>query len=174
MNALEDFRARKDEYYRTGDGSPLDRIQRKLFQGLAYFLENPDLIVIASLREPDDAGEVGLETSTGDRQIYRRAGTVEFTVDGEPAQITLFQSDHDEQFFVPFRDATSGRESYAAGRYLEVDPPHDHQVVVDFNFAYNPYCAYSAHWSCPLPPVENWLAVPIRAGEMDYTGRADH
>ena len=174
MSDLEDFRERKDEYYRRGDGSPLDRGQRKLFQGLAYFPENPELVVVAALREPENPGEVTLDTSTGDRVTYRRAGTVDFVVDGESVQITLYQSDNDERFFVPFRDATSGRQTYAAGRYLEVDPPHDGQVVVDFNYAYTPYCAYSAHWSCPLPPVENWLAVPIRAGELDFTGRTEH
>jgi len=174
VNDLDDFRTRKDEFYRRGDGSPLDRGQRKLFQGLAYFPENPDLVVIAALQDPDNPGEVTFDTSTGDRVTYRRAGTVDFTVDGEPARITLYQSDHDEQYFVPFRDSTSGHESYPAGRYLEVDPPHDGHVVVDFNYAYNPYCAYSSHWSCPLPPVENWLAVPIRAGEMDFAGRVEH
>jgi hypothetical protein len=162
VNTLADFRARKDEFYRSGHDSPLDRLQRKLFQGLEYFPENPDLVVIAPLEEPENPGDVTLETSTGDSQTYRRAGIVHFTVDGEPTQITLFRSQHDEQFFVPFRDSTSGRETYGAGRYLEVDPPHTGHVVVDFNYAYNPYCAYNAQWSCPLPPVENWLTVPIR------------
>jgi uncharacterized protein (DUF1684 family) len=174
VSALADFRARKDEFYRRGQDSPLDRLQRKLFQGLAYFPENPELVVVAALEEPENPGDVTLETSTGDSQTYRRAGVVHFTVDGEASQITLFQSNHDEQFFVPFRDATSGQDTYGSGRYLEVDPARDGHVVVDFNYAYNPYCAYNAQWSCPLPPVENWLAVPIRAGEKDFTGRGEH
>ena len=174
MSTLADFRAHKDEFYRRGQDSPLDRLQRKLFQGLEYFPENPELVVEAELEAPQNPGEVSLETSTGDTQTYRRAGVVHFTVDGEASQITLFQTGHDEQFFVPFRDATSGQESYGSGRYLEVDPPRAGRVVVDFNYAYNPYCAYNHQWSCPLPPVENWLAVPIRAGEKDFPDREEH
>jgi uncharacterized protein len=174
VSALADFRVRKDEFYRRGQDSPLDRLQRKLFQGLAYFPENPDLVVVAALEPPENPGEVTLETSTGDSQTFRRGGIVHFTVDGEASQITLLQAEHDEQFFVPFRDATSGQTTYGSGRYLEVDPPRDGHVVVDFNYAYNPYCAYNGQWSCPLPPVENWLPVPIRAGEMEFPGSEGH
>ena len=99
----------------------------------------------------------------------RRAGLVRFDVDGESAQATLFSDDDDPGLFLPFRDATSGRETYGAGRYLDVQPPDaDGDVVIDFNLAYNPYCAYSEGFSCPLPPAENRLDVPIRAGEMTF------
>jgi uncharacterized protein (DUF1684 family) len=92
-------------------------------------------------------------------------------VDGRPTRITLFTSPEMHELFLPFRDATSGRETYGAGRYLEVDPPDaDGRVVVDFNLAYNPYCAYNPDWSCPIPPGENWLDVPIRAGERTFPG----
>ena len=174
MSALQDFRERKDEFYRTSHDSPLDRSQRKFFHGLQYFAENSDLVVTAALEAPENPGQITLETSTGDSQTYRRAGVVNFAVDGEPTRITLFQSDQSDQFFVPFRDATSGRETYGAGRYLEVDPSQDGKVVVDFNYAYNPYCAYNAQWSCPLPPVENWLPLAIRAGERDFPDHEAH
>jgi hypothetical protein len=96
---------------------------------------------------------------------------VRFEVGGEPARVTLFASPDTHELFLPFRDATSGKETYGAGRYLEVEPPNaDGRVVVDFNDAYNPYCAYNASWSCPIPPGENWLAVPIRAGERSFAG----
>jgi len=83
--------------------------------------------------------------------------------------VTLFASPDMHELFLPFRDRTSGSETYGAGRYLEVEPPGaDGWVVVDFNLAYNPYCAYNPEWSCPIPPGENWLAVPIRAGEKTF------
>ena len=105
-----------------------------------------------------------METSTGDRQEYRRAGKIHFDVDGQTAQLTIFQ-DPEGELFLPLRDATSGKETYGAGRYLEPELIDDETVHVDFNYLYNPYCAYNEAYSCPLPPVENWLRVPIAAGE---------
>jgi hypothetical protein len=85
--------------------------------------------------------------------------------------VTLYASDETHDLFLPFRDATSGRETYGAGRYLEVEPPGpDGGVEIDLNYAYNPYCAYNPEWSCPIPPGENWLTVPIRAGERSFPG----
>jgi uncharacterized protein (DUF1684 family) len=170
MSDLDDFRAAKDRAFRRLSESPLTPDQLRGFAGLAYFPENPDLIVEAPLESADDAGdELTLQTSTGDTVTYRRAGVVRFAVDGQSAQVTLFAADDRDELFLPFRDATSGIESYGAGRYLEVNPPGDDgRVGVDFNYAYNPYCAYNGDWSCPLPPVENWLTVPIRAGEKDF------
>ena len=110
-----------------------------------------------------------MQTTGGGVQRYRRAGALTFEVSGQPAQITLYDAG-DDGFFVPFRDATSGRETYGAGRYLEAEAQSDGLVVVDFNEAYNPYCAYNARWTCPIPPSANWLQVPIRAGERSFTG----
>ncbi len=94
-----------------------------------------------------------------------------FEVGGEPTQVTLFASEGSRELFLPFRDATSGTQTYGAGRYLEVEPASlDGTVEVDFNYAYNPYCAYNPQWSCPIPPGENWLAVPIGAGEQSFPG----
>ena len=75
-------------------------------------------------------------------------------------------------YFLPFRDATSGKETYGAGRYLDVPRGENGQVVVDFNYAYSPYCAYGDAYSCALPPRENWLTVPIEAGEMDLDSQS--
>ena len=170
MSVLSDFRERKDHFYKGGRESPLTRNQRIGFSGLAYYPENPELRIEAELGEAPDRETIALATSTDDIQEYRRAGVVHFAVDGVTAQVTHFATEHGDRFFLPFRDATSGTETYGAGRYLEVDPPVDGQVVVDFNYAYNPYCAYNPEWSCPIPPTENWLKVPIRAGEEDFEG----
>ena len=91
-----------------------------------------------------------------------------FDVEAQEVSLVLYDTGH-PGYFVPYRDATSGDETYGAGRYLDIDPNPDGTVTIDFNLAYNPLCAYSDAFSCPLPPVENWLAVPIRAGERDFT-----
>lgn len=173
MSELTDFRAAKDEFFRDHPQSPLSPEQRAGFGGLSYFPENDDLVVRAELETDGvDLEEIiVMQTTTGGQQTYRRAGVVRFEVEGVPAQVTLFISADTDELFLPFRDATSGNETYGAGRYVEVEPPHaGREVVVDFNDAYNPYCAYNPDWSCPIPPGENWVAVPIRAGEKSFPG----
>jgi uncharacterized protein len=173
VSELDDFRAAKDAFFRDDSRSPLTREQRGSFDGLAYFPETDALRVRGSLTTDGvDTGEpIVMQTTTGGQQEYRRAGIVRFQVDDEAAQVTLFSPPEMDELFLPFRDSTSGRETYGAGRYLEVDPPDERgHVVVDFNLAYNPYCAYNPEWSCPIPPGENWLAVPIRAGERTFPG----
>ncbi len=175
--ALRRFRAMKDDFFARDPRSPLTPRQRERFRGLAYFPPNPTLVVEAGLVPSVTLDDIALATSCGDTEGYRRAGVVWFEVAGVPASITLFRSGRGE-LFVPFRDATSGTETYGAGRYLETRSFGDNLVVLDFNCAHNPYCAYGAGWRCPLPPVENHLTVPIRAGEMRYwdaaTANADN
>ncbi len=172
MSELDEFRREKDEFFRDHPQSPLTPAQRERFTGLAYFPPNPSLAVEAELDTDVDRDEViVMQTTTGGTQTYRRAGKVRFEIDGEPAEITLFESPEMHELFVPFRDATSGKETYGAGRYLEVEPPDPSgRAAVDFNYAYSPYCCYNESWSCPIPPKENWLGVPIRAGEKDFGG----
>jgi uncharacterized protein (DUF1684 family) len=174
LSDLEDFRREKDDFFRTGHDSPLTHEQTHHFTGLEYFPENPDLVVVSELEPPTESGDVTMETSTGESQVYDRAGVVRFKVDGDPAQVTLFRPKGDDSLFLPFRDALSGKETYGAGRYLDLAPPHEGHVVVDFNYAYNPSCAYNPKYSCPLPPVENWLQVPIRAGERKFSEAEAH
>lgn len=176
MSELDDFRADKDAFFREHPQSPLTPEQRAAFEGLSYFPEDRALTVRAplSLDDVDTDEEIVMQTTTGGTQTYRRAGVVRFEIGDEPAQVTLFSSPDMHELFLPFRDATSDKESYGAGRYLEVEPPDETgEVVVDFNLAYNPYCAYNPEWSCPIPPGENWLAVPIHAGERIFPGAVD-
>ena len=164
---LKKFRAEKDKVFAKDPHSPLTPGQRRDFRGLAYFDEDAQLVIHASIDREVDPEEVLMGTSSGEEQAYHRYGLVRFRVDDQPAQLILYSSDDSEELFVPFRDATSGHETYGAGRYLEVEAHGDH-VTIDFNYAYNPNCAYDSAWSCPLPPTENWLKVPIRAGEKVF------
>ncbi len=168
---LESFRAAKDKFYARDHRAPLTSEQQRGFKGLSYFPENANLVINAKIDRKVEPGIVRMETTKGEQQEYRRYGVVRFEVDGRPAQVTLYASDHSHNLFLPFRDATSGKETYGAGRYLDLDA-HGDEVLVDFNYAYNPNCAYNPDWSCPLPPAENWLKVPIRAGEMTFPDHA--
>ena len=173
MNELSEFRAEKDDLFRNDPRSPLLPQQQVTFEGLSYFPANESLVIRGKLETEGvyTNARIVMQTTTGGQQVYRRAGIMRFEVDGEPAVVTLYASPGSDELFLPFRDATSGRETYGAGRYLELEPPgFDGDVVIDFNYAYNPFCAYNPNWSCPIPPGENWLAVPIRAGEMSFPG----
>jgi hypothetical protein len=160
-------RRNKDAYFGSDPASPLTPGQRDAFKGLAYFPVDPTLRIVGELT-PDSSGEtIEMETTGDGIQRYQRAGVLTFDIGGRPALITLYEAG-DDGFFVPFRDATSGRETYGAGRYLDAEARSDGLVVVDFNEAYNPYCAYNTSWTCPIPPSENWLQEPIRAGERSF------
>lgn len=167
QQALAEFRTAKDDSFRRDRHSPLTPQQRKTFQGLRYYAFNPSLRLALSLDRDVPDGIVRLETSTGDAQEYRRAGKVRFNVDTQPAELTVYRGELGD-LFLPLRDATSGNETYGAGRYLEPELTAAETVHLDFNYLYNPYCAYNDAWSCPLPPRENWLRVPLRAGEQSF------
>jgi uncharacterized protein (DUF1684 family) len=124
-------------------------------------------------RFKEDEPLVTMQTNTGVSQDYRSWGRFNFEVDGELASLVIYSDAKGRDFFLPFKDQTNGRETYGAGRYLDSHRPgirtlEENRLVVDFNYAYNPYCAYSPNYSCPLPPRENWLDVPIKAGELDF------
>lgn len=165
MTAPEVLRRRKDWFFKTNPHSPLTARQREAFGGLLYYPLDPSLRYELPLEEFPEKREVWLQTSTGDQVCYHRWGRIRFEVGGQPVALVIYAVPGTASFFLPFKDATSGIETYAGGRYLEIDSLPDGRVVVDFNLAYNPYCAYNPHWSCPIPPDENRLPVPIRAGE---------
>lgn len=168
MSELTEFRKSKDHFMGHDHHSPLTGDQKKDFHGLNYYDENRDLSLVLVPEKFDSPETIEMQTSTGDLTSYLRWGKISFEAGGEAAQMTLFKVPEDEGFFLPFADGTSGGETYGAGRYLEVQSLPDEHVLVDFNYAYNPYCAYDERWSCPLTPFENRTRVPIRAGEKNF------
>lgn len=166
IDTIEADRAEKDRFFRSSPYSPIE--DRVSFSGLDYYPPDPALRFKLTLEEAEQVEELTIQTNTDDEQLYHRIGTVAFEVEGQAAQLAIYQSPDHEGLFLPFRDATSGQETYGAGRYLEPVELGGGKLLVDFNLAYNPFCAYSEHYSCPLPPLENWLNVPIRAGEKAY------
>ena len=172
---LAGYRERRDHYFAHDPNSPLDAGQRDRFAGLAYFPERPDLVFQLPLDTtgPGIGKIVPLATADGRTKDFVRAGRIHITVDGQPATLSVFKDPSRGRYFLPFRDATAGTETYAVGRYLDPRPRPDGTLLVDFNYAYNPYCAYNADgWTCPIPPRENVVPVRIEAGERAYPDAA--
>ncbi|MEM7034697.1 MAG: DUF1684 domain-containing protein [Chloroflexota bacterium] len=168
MSALTQMRRLKDQSFATDPYSPIPAKDRASFTGLAYFPENEDLSFIVEIEETTVHTEITFQTSTGDVVIYNQFGQVQFSVEGQTQYLTVYQSPEHFELFLPFADATTGTETYGGGRYVDVQPLGSNQYEIDFNQAYNPFCAYSDQWSCPLPPPENRLKVRIEAGEKAY------
>lgn len=168
--ALLRFRAQKDEFMRTGHDSPFSHSGQQDFRGLRYFEPDPALRFPTKLHRYPAEASVVMTTSKGTRQLFNKVGRFDLVVEGKPVQLQAYQSAEreDPSIFVPFKDATSGKETYGACRYLDMKVEHDDNYLLDFNYAYNPYCAYNEGYVCPLPPGENWLRVAVRAGEKKY------
>jgi hypothetical protein len=168
MTDLETFREEKDEFFRTHPQSPLTAEQQRAFTGLNYFPENPALRLEVTVEPFAERDVIEVQTTTGEVRKYQRFGRFSFEVDGQPAALTIYATPHG--FFLPFVDALANKETYPAGRYLEPEPLGGNKFLVDFNVAYNPFCAYNEAFSCPLTPFENRLKVAIRAGEKLFEG----
>jgi uncharacterized protein (DUF1684 family) len=153
-------------FFQEKDPIPADK--RNVLLPLRYYPPDQDYIVAAALRLGQERPRVLMPTSTGTIRPYERVGVLEFTFRGESLSLGAFieEGTRDIQgLFVPFVDLTSGKETYPAGRYLDVPPTPTGLYEIDFNKAYNPYCAYNATYECPYPPPSNRLKVEIRAGE---------
>lgn len=168
MTALTEFRQQKDEFFKHDWQSPLEADQRQNFTGLKYYPENPALRFTLSIVPSADQERVTMITNTGSVREYVKYGQFSFEVNGEVATLHVYQDPENGYFFLPFVDATAPEETYGAGRYLDIEPIGDGQFLIDFNYAYNPYCAYNDKWSCPIPPKENRLKVRIEAGEKNF------
>jgi uncharacterized protein (DUF1684 family) len=166
MFKLNEFRREKDEFFGSDPQSPLTHKQRHAFKGLHYFPENAALRLEVPVEKFPTHENVLIQTTGGTAQTYQRYGRFKFEVEGQTAELTLYSSE--DGFFLPFVDSLAGKETYPAGRYVEVEKLPNGKFRVDFNLAYNPYCAYNEKWSCPLTPFENRLKVAIRAGEKVF------
>jgi uncharacterized protein len=159
-------RTQKDEMFRQDvRESPVKPEERDKFLPLSYFPVDESYAVPAQLEPAAERVAITMPTSTGQLRTVQRVGTLRFNLKGQPLKLTAFLEEGSRRLFVPFSDLTSGTETYQAGRYMNLDPSPSGIYIVDFNIAYNPYCYYNAEYDCPLPPAENRLAVPIRAGE---------
>lgn len=163
MSELTEFRKEKDDFFARHPQSPLTPEQKRDFRGLNFFDENNALRLEVKVERFSEQTPMLMQTSTGGAQEYIRYGRFKFQAEGQDAELTIYQANYG--FFLPFVDSLAGTETYPAGRYLEPEPLPGDRFLVDFNIAYNPYCAYNEMWSCPITPAENRLKMPIRAGE---------
>jgi|SRR5579862_736101 uncharacterized protein len=165
------WRAVRDELFRTHPQSPLPQDERATFAGVPYFEYDPALRVLAAV-EAAEAERREIATSGEEPYAFTRFARARFELDGSPQSLDLYWLEgYGGGVFLSFADATSGKETYGAGRYL-LDTvkgadlgEEDGRLVLDFNFAYNPSCSYDPRWVCPLAPPGNRLAVAVRGGE---------
>jgi uncharacterized protein (DUF1684 family) len=171
---LAEFRAGRDELFARHPQSPIPPAERAGFTGLRYFPPAQDAIVEVEVRE--QSGRIDIDTGGPDGVVrYERVGVL--TTPWGPVSLWWIGA-YGGGLYLPFRDATSGYETYGGGRYLTdtvkgtfgrgLQLLGGGRVRLDFNYAYNPSCAYDARWACPLAPPENWLTAPVRAGELSY------
>jgi len=177
VKEIEEHRHEKDEAFKYADWSPVDPHQRTDFPGLSYFPPDERWRVKAKITRLKEGAVFEMATSTGEARKQLRYAKLEFQTPSGPGALFAYKDAahshggghrQDRTLFVPLRDATSGKETYGAARYLDLEEPEGNEIVVDFNLAYNPYCAYSEAYSCPLPPSENWLAIRVEAGEKNF------
>lgn len=167
VTQIQRARAELDERFRQQPNQPVPPDKMNEFLPLKYFPPDPEYVVPAALKPAEERIVVEMPTSTGKIRKQQRVGVLEFTLKGQPLTLGAFvEAGADiNRLFVPFSDMTSGTETYAAGRYLELDRTASGVYTIDFNKAYNPYCYYNADFDCPYPPRESRLPLPIRAGE---------
>lgn len=165
-------REKKDCFFAESSKSPIPSQEREDFEGLDYYPLDPSYHFELELHKHEEREKLKIEVTGGGEQEYLRWGEFRFEIEGKEQTVQAYKSNPEEkELFIPFRDATSGKETYGAGRYLDLG--EDNRLeggkwILDFNKAYNPWCAYSSDYGCPVTPPENWLEVPIRAGEKIY------
>lgn len=160
------WRAERDSLFASA-GSPLPPPARAAFDGLPYYPYDSLRAVTASFVPRTSQDTVRFPTTTAELRPFVAAGHLTFVMDGAPRRLAVFQSvGGAPRLFLPFRDATSGEATYGAGRYIDLDLNPSGRYALDFNRAYNPYCAYDPAYSCPLPPAENTLTLSLGAGEL--------
>lgn len=173
---LEMERKQKDTFFSIHPQSPLPMEEREGFKGLDYYPPDLNYRFELILHEHPEKKSIKMSYTKGEEQEFLRWGEFRFNIGGKDHVLQAYKIGPDEdRLFVPFRDTTSGKETYGAGRYLDLEPEiqltADGKWILDFNRAYNPWCGYSENYTCPFVPPENWLEMPIRAGEKNYKHR---
>lgn len=170
---IEQERRKKDEFFKRHPRSPIPSEEMAEFEGLTYFPIDSKYRFKLSLHEHEEREKISIETTKEGEQEYIRWGEFRFALDNNDYTLQAYKSSRGEKrLWVPFRDETSGEETYGAGRYLDLEPENDKtedgKWILDFNKAYNPFCAFSDMYECPFIPPENWLDVEVKAGEKSY------
>jgi len=165
---INENRVKKNDFFKNSSYSPLTEEQKKNFKELQYFDVNSDYSYKVKLNLFSLQEKVKIMTSKGEVQNYIKHGYIAFEVNSAKCMLTVYKQPTSSYLFVPFKDKTSGKKTYGAGRYVELEHISETEYILDFNNAYNPYCAYNDQWICPLTPHENSLKIEILVGEKNF------
>lgn len=161
--------------YKDASKSPLKEKDLKAFKGLEFFKFDSVYVVEASLKRTPDSEWFKMKTTTERVSNERVFGILSFELKGEKYQLNVYQGQdlmkkegYEDYLFLPFMDDTNGEESYGGGRYIDLKIPEGDTIIIDFNSAYNPYCAYNEKYSCPIVPRENYLELEVKAGVKKF------
>ena len=168
-----DWRKERDTFFRNHQRSPLLPKDRGNFKGLKYYPFSPPQIFSGKIERfvfniNNPKYYATFLTNKGTNKRYLRYGNFRFTLDGKQYAIEIYKSILSDYLFVPFKDKTNGRDTYEGGRYIDAEVLADYQMVLDFNMAYNPSCAYNEKFVCVVPPRENMLDIEVCAGEKNF------
>lgn len=171
----ENFQKNLNEEYLDPDESPLNKDDLKDFKSLDFFPINEKFVVSARFIRSENEQVFKMKTSTERLPEYIKFGELHFVLEGKDLKLNVYQNvdlikktGFEDYLFLPFSDLTSGKESYIGGRYIDLQIPKSSTMILDFNTAYNPYCAYNHLYSCPIVPLENDLNVAIEAGVKKF------
>jgi hypothetical protein len=166
-----EFQKEINAEYKDASTSPLKDKDRKNFKGLAFFKLDSAYVVKARFERTPEETPFQMKTTTDRLPVYVKYGIVTFNLKGNTYRLNVYQNQDlmkkegfEDYLFLPFLDDTNGEESYGGGRYIDLRIPEGDEVVIDFNKAYNPYCAYNEKYSCPIVPRENYLDLKVEAG----------
>lgn len=176
----------RDKYVQSFITETRSPLQKEDLQHLRFYAPSLEWIIPAEINFLSDTNRVSIPTYSGRTKYFRRVAILSFNKDGKQLQLSVFESlqgtnAQNPLYFIPFKDYTNGEETYGGGRYLDIEKSKfSTQIVeIDFNTAYNPWCAYADGYSCPIPPEENNLNIAVAAGEKNYSGvykspKSDH
>lgn len=179
VSQIKSFQEEMNRSYKDAEESPLEESERKKFQSLPFFKIDETYKVEADFVRTTDGQPFEMQTTTDRKPIYQKFGEVSFELHGKRHTLNVYQSQDLQQseeyknyLFLPFTDLSNGQESYEGGRYIDLQIPEREaadgqeldKITIDFNKAYNPYCAYNKKYSCPIPPKENHLDIKVLAG----------
>ena len=165
------FWEEQDAHYKDKEKSPLEKKARKAFEGHRHYDFDLSYVITAGFQRLENGDTVTMKTSADTEKKYIKYAQLHFNIGNGHCHLYAYQSltlreteEYKNYLFIPFKDKTNGSDTYGGGRYLDVLIPEGNQLVINFNKAYNPYCAYADGYYCPIPPAENTLNVAIKAG----------
>lgn len=171
IKEINQFQNDLNKEYTNPETSPLQKQERENFKGIHFSPVNLQYIVKAKFVKTPNEKIFAMPTSGNITKKYVKFGEVLFMLMGKQYKLNVYQSidlamqrKYRNYLFIPFRDATSGKETYGGGRYIDLTIPHTDSITINFNLAYQPYCAYTEGYNCPIPPRENYLPVKVEAG----------